>query len=112
MPTQQAINYSMLVIANLLLVVAVQASIPEAEDPGTCSAEEGCEDLSSPVNPSVVFHHRLQSLHRRVEKKGVLAKDIFISIKTTSKYHSTRLPSILFTWLQNVSPSQVVATLS
>lgn len=32
---------------------------------------------------------------------------VFFTIKTTFKYHSTRLPPILYTWLQTVSPSQV-----
>lgn len=36
-----------------------------------------------------------------------LLKDIFISIKTTQRYHSTRLPVILQTWLTTVTPENV-----
>lgn len=36
-----------------------------------------------------------------------LLKDVFISIKTTGKYHSTRLPVIFHTWLTTLTPSNV-----
>ncbi len=32
---------------------------------------------------------------------------IYVSIKTAVKYHKPRLPAIMLTWLQNISPSQV-----
>ena len=35
------------------------------------------------------------------------SEDIFVSIKTTQKYHSTRLPPLLLTWLQTIHPHQV-----
>ncbi len=35
------------------------------------------------------------------------SEGVYVSIKTTTKYHKTRLPSIILTWLQNLSPSQV-----
>ena len=35
------------------------------------------------------------------------SEDIFVSIKTTQKYHDTRLPPILLTWLQTIHPWQV-----
>ena len=35
------------------------------------------------------------------------SEDIFVSIKTTHKYHEIRLPPLVLTWLQAVSPEQV-----
>lgn len=32
---------------------------------------------------------------------------IFVSIKTTEKYHGTRLPQLVLTWLQTLQPEQV-----
>lgn len=35
------------------------------------------------------------------------SEDIFVSIKTTKKYHGTRLPPLVLTWLQTLQPEQV-----
>ena len=35
------------------------------------------------------------------------SEDMFVSIKTTEKYHGTRLPPVVLTWLQTLQPKQV-----
>ena len=35
------------------------------------------------------------------------SEGIFVSIKTTQKYHGTRLPPLVLTWLQTLRPEQV-----
>ena len=35
------------------------------------------------------------------------SKGILVSIKTTEKYHRTRLPPLVLTWLQTLQPEQV-----
>ena len=55
----------------------------------------------------------LTVLGRALERVDVPAEvgDIFISIKTTSKNHETRLPHIFLTWLMAVWPGQVTHSL-
>ena len=35
------------------------------------------------------------------------SEGIYFSVRSTVKFHSTRLPSIILTWLKNIHPSQV-----
>ena len=38
-----------------------------------------------------------------------LADDVLISVRTTEAYHSSRLSALVFTWMQSVPRSQVLA---
>lgn len=76
----------------------------------SCYEEGGCE--SGPGSSSWLgpLDRLLYRICRECQDNVIKWSDrIFISVKTTSKYHSTRLPPILFTWLQNVLPDQVCA---
>lgn len=92
----------------LLLVFAAILVVP-CSSSTYCSGEEAvCEgEGTSLLDPP--RDRLLYKISNEVQHNIISGSDrVFISIKTTSKYHSTRLPPILFTWLQNVIPSQVL----
>lgn len=99
---------SRLFIVALLLTSTYSAS--------SCSDGEVCEEGGA----SSSFSHYLQPPERVIQQishqisatEGVAeasSAEIYVSIRTTLKYHSTRLPPILLTWIRKFSPSQVVA---
>jgi hypothetical protein len=87
---------------------------------GEKSLEKGSNQVgSSPFREDIAVTPKL-SLHKRIfqtinwfskrvpyDKITPSSSGLYISVKTTSKYHSTRLPPIFLTWFQNVLPEQV-----
>lgn len=77
-----------------------------------CPAEETCNGSSSlPAAASLATptEKLIRAISKKVQRNVVDSSEgLYVSIKTTLKYHSIRLPHILFTWLQNVFPSQVL----
>jgi len=95
----------------LVLWVHLCLGLQQPSDSLSCTAgseyrTEHCNSTSTFLfDSSEVFNHRIAG---QVHKNVIVSdEEIFISIKTAEKYHSSRLPPILLTWLQNVLPSQV-----
>lgn len=65
----------------------------------------GGESSCSICTKSKVLELLIGERQERVVVSG--SEGIFVSIKTTQKYHATRLPPILLTWLQTINPQQV-----
>ena len=89
----------------LLLSLAHTSSLEE-----TCSEDEhsSCEgDLVARTTEVMTKSMSLLTAGHveRVTVDG--SQGIFVSIKTTKKYHKTRLPSLILTWLQTLQPEQV-----
>jgi hypothetical protein len=79
---------------------------------GSSPITSGREDIV--VTPELPLHKRIfQTItwhSKRVpydDKITPSSSGLYISVRTTSKYHSTRLPPIFLTWFQNVLPGQV-----
>ena len=84
----------------------------------SCSGDAECEEEGGPpssqlLSPSELLVQQIFSHTHSQEGGGREVTEssdgIFISIRTTLKYHYTRLPSVLLTWTQKLSPSQVVS---
>ena len=80
---------------------------------GTCSEDEhslaDCnkgDELAQTTKGMTKSMSLLAAGHaERVAVDG--SQGIFVSIKTTEKYHRTRLPPLVVTWLQTLQPEQV-----
>lgn len=100
-------------MSSLVLVAALLASFCSTASP-SCSSDETC-DADSDDNSLIALLDPPEKLQQRILssqiRRNVIgsSEGIFVSIKTTVKYHNTRLPPILLTWLQNVFPSQVAS---
>lgn len=92
----------------LVFFVVVQVSLSFTDH---CPAEETCNGSSSlPEAASLATptEKLIRAISKKVQRNVIDSSEgLYVSIKTTLKYHSIRLPHILFTWLQNVFPSQV-----
>ena len=87
-------------LLSVQLLQVTYLSSPSCSDEDTCDAEE-----KSWLGPLEGLLHDISSgVQRNVIQSS---EGIFVSVKTAIKYHSTRLPPILFTWFQNIAPSQV-----
>ena len=90
----------------LLAFVAILQILPCSNDlEPSCSNEEACngKEKSWIGRESDLLHLISNRTQRNVAQSS---EDLFISLETTLKYHDTRLPPILFTWLQTINPSQ------
>ena len=56
----------------------------------------------------ISFNNSIEEKKKRVKQMRISLNDIFISVKTTKKFHSTRLDIILKTWF-NLAKDQVIA---
>ena len=76
----------------------------------TCSSFSGCDKEDELAGTSKGRSTISMSLLAANHAKRVKIDDgegIFVSIKTTEKYHRTRLPPLVLTWLQTLQPEQV-----
>lgn len=79
-----------------------QKTVRNVATEGSCSIHRGGETKSMAL---------LMGGHAQMVMASD-SEDIFVSIKTTQKYHGTRLPPLLMTWLQTIRPEQVGVALS
>lgn len=88
---------------SLWIVLVLRALACAASSDDVCSSE-GENSCSVWTKSSV-----LELLTGEHQEREVVSgsEDIYVSIKTTQKYHTTRLPPVLFTWLQTINPQQV-----
>lgn len=105
----QAARASMFVVtfdlALLLLSLACTSNLEE-----TCSRNESDCDKGVELAEANKGMTKLMSLLAAGDAERIAvdgSEDIFVSIKTTEKYHGTRLPPLVFTWLQTLQPEQV-----
>ena len=96
----------MLVLAFDLALLLSLVHTSSLED--TCSEDEhsSCDKGAQTTKGMTRSMSLLAAGHaERITVDG--SEGIFVSIKTTEKYHRTRLPPVVVTWLQTLQPEQV-----
>ena len=96
---------SLLNMTNLLIVLLLISTSEACSNGGTALQNFLRNMLHSPSERLVqLITENEESMKRPIISSS---EGIYFSIRSTVKYHSTRLPSIILTWLQNIHPSQV-----
>ena len=98
----------------LCLTVQEDYCSRSSEDTVFTTNGEQCKKNLSVMEETPTIHTSAKSMAMKLLMGGKAekvvvsdSKDIFISIKSTQKYHETRLPPVLLTWIQTVEPEQV-----
>jgi hypothetical protein len=76
----------------------------------TCSSFSDCDkgdELVETIKWRMTKSISLLAANHAERVKIDGGEGIFVSIKTTGKYHETRLPPLVLTWLQTLQPEQV-----
>ena len=94
--------------------------VPTPGDEATVNSTPSSTQHDSQLSPSVINKAQCTPVGGNVLLLGKRPErcttpgtdDIYISIKTTRRYHKTRLSMLILTWLQTVKPEQVNSTAS
>ena len=94
----------------LLLSFAGASNLQETcskDEPSFTDCDKGDEVAQTSKGMTKAMSMLAANYHvtERVNIDG--SEGIFVSIKTTEKYHGTRLPPLVLTWLQTLQPQQV-----
>lgn len=97
----------LLSVAVLLACLCRAALSTSCSDDGECQGEDH-SPLSQALDPSERLIHEISDRTRTPQWIADSSEGIYVSVRTTPKYHRSRLPTILLSWMQTVSPAQVV----
>ena len=103
-------SFAILAILDLCLLCATgQKDFCASEDTASTETGQQCKNYSSVVEGAHTKTLAMNLLMGGQAERMVVndSEYIFVSIKTTQKYHATRLPPVLLTWIQTVQPEQV-----
>ncbi len=103
-----------LCIMILVLMIPVRILCTEDNSRQDRPSDEICQERPNALSIYYMWHSPEEHLHEMFSSGSIgenvitpYSDGIHVSIKTTVKYHKIRLPAIILTWLQNISPSQV-----
>eukprot|EP00731_Ephydatia_muelleri_P031356 Em0022g870a len=103
-----------MILVWLLMSVVLVSGINQEEIQDHCLLDSS--DNESPSGQSCKTEDRaasgvslIQQLHGKYPEKRTVPRssNVYISVKSTSAYHKSRLSLLLLTWLQTVEPEQV-----
>ena len=95
---------ALLVIATLWIIVTLIYS--SAGRPRGLPRPTPTNYTSTPWGENI-SHSKLNQTYDRILSPETNLSDVFISVRTATKFHKSRLMLLLHTWLQAVDPKQV-----